>query len=279
MTTISINLENFKRFSKRLQKEQNKLGFEQSLTESQEMLAKTLGFSNYFEFHKKFNEQKPEKDTESSVNLYKEYLLKLKEILDRDGSEISKCFFQYDEHQKKNYMQLESKSGYAIGLDFDRLTKNLFSITKKHFDYEDINLIQRLNDEYFDKKIHGKFWIYDEIPFYDANNEIHYYATEVPILNGILYREAKKIFVTVNNCAILKCVLNESERKIDNKYYRNFYAEVSDDGNILVKNGMFGFSDEKSMWSFKECNHNKKFKELYINIFDKKDIIETNNIY
>lgn len=278
MTTISINLDNFKRFSKRLQKEQSKLGFEQTLSQSQEMLARTLGFSNFFEFQNKINEDvaKP------SNNIYEEYLTRLKSILDREDSSIRKCFFTTHSHNEKIIMEIHSKNDYAIGLDFNQLTKNLFKITKKYFDYEDVYAIQQLNDEFFNQTSNGRFWILDELGFKTPNNDIHYYTTEVPFISNALFIQARKMFKNLNGNALLKIELDENEKIIDGKYYRTYYAEIQKNGILSPGNGMRGYERLNDIFDIKECNHgarDKKYKKCFINMFDRQDIIETDEIY
>lgn len=278
MTTISINLENFKRFSKRLQKEQSKLGFEQTLSQSQEMLARTLGFSNYFEFQNKIKDD----SSKTSENIYKEYLLRLKNILDREDSSISKCFFTTHSHNEKIIMEIHSKNGYGIALDFNQLTKNLFKITKKHFDYEDVYAIQQLNDEFFNQNNNGRFWMLDELALKAPNNDVHYYATEIPFISNALFLEARKMFKNTNGNVLLKIELNKNEKIIDDRYYRTYYAEVQKNGILSPGNGMRGYENLNNIFDIKECNHgarDKKYKKCFINMFDRQDIIETDEIY
>lgn len=62
MSNITITPENFKRFAKRLQKQHEEQGFKTTLTQTQEILAKTFGASSYFELNSLLEKQEPEVD-------------------------------------------------------------------------------------------------------------------------------------------------------------------------------------------------------------------------
>lgn len=62
MSNITITPENFKRFAKRLQKQHEEQGFKTTLTQTQEILAKTFGANSYFELNTLLEKQEPEVD-------------------------------------------------------------------------------------------------------------------------------------------------------------------------------------------------------------------------
>jgi hypothetical protein len=62
MSDITITSENFKRFAKRLQKQQEEQGLKTTLTQAQEILAKTLGANSYFEMNKLFQKENTVKE-------------------------------------------------------------------------------------------------------------------------------------------------------------------------------------------------------------------------
>lgn len=90
MSDIIITDENFKKFSKRLQKQIQKTNPDFNLMEAQEVLSKTLGFSNLFEFQQIFQNKK---ETTNKIVIF---CKKLKEILSNKESSIKECVLKLD---------------------------------------------------------------------------------------------------------------------------------------------------------------------------------------
>jgi len=96
--SITITPENFKKYAKRQQKtlsqfleEHNRVP---SLNESQEILAKTLGFSNYHEYLQTINQP--------SISIVQAFINDLKIVINDKNSTIKKCYITdgYDPYQK-----------------------------------------------------------------------------------------------------------------------------------------------------------------------------------
>lgn len=96
--SITITPENFKKYAKRQQKTLSQFLEEHnrtpSLNESQEILAKTLGFSNYHEYIQKINEPK--------TSIIKSFIDDLYAIVHKDNSSIQECYINkgYNPHQE-----------------------------------------------------------------------------------------------------------------------------------------------------------------------------------
>lgn len=102
--SIIITPENFKKYAKRQQKTINEYidthGKPPSLNDSQEILAKTLGFSNYHEFITKINEPKIS-DSQSFLN-------DLNSLVNNKKSTIQKCFVaNHKINEFKNTIELQ----------------------------------------------------------------------------------------------------------------------------------------------------------------------------
>lgn len=104
MSDIVINSENFKRFSKRLQKTLKENDCKKSLMESQEILAKVLGSSNTFELMKNLTpEESVVLKTVDNIEYEKKaqlFLSELNNLLMGDetgNSSIKECYFEVNE--------------------------------------------------------------------------------------------------------------------------------------------------------------------------------------
>lgn len=272
MSTLSIDLENFKRFAKRLQKEQKKLGFEQSLSQSQDLLAKTFGCANYHEFHIKFSQ---EEITEKS-NIHKEYLYKLKELLSQKNSSIDKCLIVFDDYSKNYHLSIyniEKDACSMINLNKDN--KNLFSKLVKDFAIKDISMLEEITNEYIQNKA-KKAGIYhiDETGFMDEDGKPIYITSDPYDSNFPLYVEAKKIFTSKNNTVILKYTLGDEEKIINGQYYRAFYASLKTRDCEKYLPNLPGYSNlENAETAMRRKTHDSILK-VYLNCFDHTDYIK-----
>ena len=102
--SIVITTENFKKYAKRQQKTINEYidahGKQPSLNDSQEILAKTLGFSNYHEFITKINESK--------ISDGQSFLNDLDSLVNNKKSTIQKCYIANQKNnESKNTIELQ----------------------------------------------------------------------------------------------------------------------------------------------------------------------------
>lgn len=124
--SIVITTENFKKYAKRQQKTINEYidahGKQPSLNDSQEILAKTLGFSNYHEFITKINEPK--------ISDGQSFLNDLNSLVNNKKSTIQKCYIA---NQKNN----ESKNTIELQISVDGDDYFILQIPNKNLSNKD----------------------------------------------------------------------------------------------------------------------------------------------
>lgn len=124
--SIVITTENFKKYAKRQQKTINEYidahGKQPSLNDSQEILAKTLGFSNYHEFITKINESK--------ISDGQSFLNDLDSLVNNKKSTIQKCYIA---NQKNN----ESKNTIELQISVDGDDYFILQIPNKNLKNKD----------------------------------------------------------------------------------------------------------------------------------------------
>lgn len=157
MSDIVINAENFKRFSKRLQKSTKTRGLEISLSEAQNLLAETFGVADYLEMSSKLKMPDPAKShmplirpetpwpEESVLSIVEHFISKLKTILSKKDSSIMKCYI--DEDFGNIILNFVSYNGDGWGLYFGSSSTiqkvHLTSCSISESDAEDIiNLVK-----------------------------------------------------------------------------------------------------------------------------------------
>lgn len=230
MSNIEITADNIKKFAKRLQKNTKEKGFNLSLSESQELLAKTLGSNNYNALIKSIEsslnllkkqdeknhinnvvEKTENRNQTSSSSEVIDFSNLLKEIVNLPDNKISMCYFQ-KEHisTAKNKYTLYFSSIYGDTFKFEFGRSGFSDVL-----YEHIVLAGLSN--------------------YDADNIIKLICSpKKDILNNRFdsITFAKELFEFLGDkkeTHVIKidCSINDSYTKIDGEYYSISKAKVS----------------------------------------------------
>lgn len=152
MSNIEITADNIKKFAKRLQKNTKEKGFDLSLSESQELLARTLGSNNYNALIKNIETSKNSVSKKSEIenpnNLYSIFINQIKEIVNHPDNGINLCFLECNNAEKHDYsLVFESSFGDHYSFNFCKDEKFLSLFTPTNNFYSD-NETQTLRDDF-----------------------------------------------------------------------------------------------------------------------------------
>lgn len=165
MPNIELNADNIKKFAKRLQKNVVNHDIKLTLSQSQELLAKTLGATNFNELIKKFepvgitidNEAKENKQEEKiydGFNPYTFFVDSFNKLLARKNSSISSCLIQHiEDFEYKIYLKSHFDYDYKINFNsicFNEMESEIVNSGFSREDAAEIKLILNcalLNDD------------------------------------------------------------------------------------------------------------------------------------
>jgi hypothetical protein len=154
MSNIEITADNIKKFAKRLQKNTKEKGFELSLSESQELLARTLGSNNYNALIKTIQSSSLPLSSKTEENKkeehqFKYFLNELKTILNHPESGIAICYLENSDNYDYSLV-LGSVFGdyfyFKFGMDMNKqYEQDLYTnIVNVGFKTEDATMIFKL---------------------------------------------------------------------------------------------------------------------------------------
>ena len=158
MPNIEINANNIKKFAKRLQKNVVDHNIELTLSQSQELLAKTLGSTNFNELIKKFEPINSDSNVSLEVNtpeknqyVFDRYLFLItsfKELLKKENSSISMCTIEHiDDFEYGIYLKSYFNHSYTIdfhSISFNKIESDIIGSGFSKEDASEIKLILRV---------------------------------------------------------------------------------------------------------------------------------------
>lgn len=158
MPNIEINANNIKKFAKRLQKNVVDHNIELTLSQSQELLAKTLGSTNFNELIKKFEPINSDSNVSLEVNapeknqyVFDRYLFLItsfKELLEKENSSISMCTIEHiDDFEYGIYLKSYFNHSYTINfhsINFNKIESDIIGSGFSKEDASEIKLILRV---------------------------------------------------------------------------------------------------------------------------------------
>jgi hypothetical protein len=195
MSNIIINSENFKRFSKRLQKKSEQYGVKLSLSEAQELLSQTFGATNFFEMQTMFEK--------ASISKEASFIAKYREIINNEPA-IKKSYI---------YVDYGNMIIDIVG-HMDELSHSIYfgsEITDTVTDFRRIGIPLETCEKL--------------VTLFNEYNPVEKYA-------GLLFgSNVRKIMIDEQGdkeAHYFKNILLEHEKKIDGQIYSKRYMVVSD---------------------------------------------------
>jgi hypothetical protein len=211
MSDIIITSENFKKFSKRLQKQIQKTNPDFNLMEAQEVLSKTLGFSNLFEFQQIFQNKK------ETTNKIVVFCKKLKEILSNKESSIKECVLKLD-----NTVSEGSFNKFVISFKTFNKEKYVYSFNHNAYKYRQNNETDPL---ILDARNHKPF----HLDCFSSNEKEELNTLFNIFLNGnikenLAFGNALRfyLFEDNNSAYVFKFVIDDIER--ESEYLGHYYS-------------------------------------------------------
>lgn len=186
MPNIELNADNIKKFAKRLQKNVVNHDIKLTLSQSQELLAKTLGATNFNELIKKFdtvsitvNDEVENNNQEEKIyegfNPYTFFVDSFNKLLAREDSSISLCVIQHIEDFEykiyiKSYFDCEYKINFNL-IAFNEMEDEMINAGFSRKDAAQIKLILNCSllnadeDSIYEDRYYKRIAPYDSLLF------------------------------------------------------------------------------------------------------------------
>lgn len=292
MSDIVINSENFKRFSKRLQKTLKENDCNKTLMESQEILAKVLGSSNTFELMKNLT---PEEsivlkkvdniEYEKQAQLFISELNNLLMADNSGNSSVKECYFEV----KEGYLILVLsavrnlvKHKYCFYFGEDTNDYKIYAeLIYSGFVNSDANKIQDFKLSHMPKDSKKSLLLGNEIikilekaSLLEEYDQFEYFGNKI---------------IKHNNFYIIRMQAGINEFEVKGKYFEKKYSLVSnmfftqeppvyfDDSKRFLNITDYYKAEALSKWDDQEISIQqleKDFKDEYTPFADKKKLIE-----
>lgn len=221
--SIVITTENFKKYAKRQQKTINEYidahGKQPSLNDSQEILAKTLGFSNYHEFITKINEPK--------ISDGQSFLNDLDSLVNNKKSTIQKCHIA---NQKNN----ESKNTIELQISVDGDDYFILQIPNKNLNNKDFLEKDLRRSSIEEDDVQGILKILHK-HFNNAKHDGLFFAVE--FIEEFL-KEKRNISLKNNPCNINNEFLLNGDMFVRQFSCVNFSWQITNDAEKHITTGM-----------------------------------------